>query len=204
MSLTRGEILERTVDSIATIYAVVIALAISESIETLFAGNLHSAADLLSKFRTGSPAFIAFLFTVVPFWHGMNRHLVRCYLEREGNVKQGPLLFDLFTFIIESILLFVAGWALRPGVVSFICLGVLLLIDSVWGLASHVIHPPFLESHVLRWVLINVIAVGLGYVAYRLSGSLWILAFFAVARTITDYKLGWRFYFPNTVNGRNQ
>src|ERR1019366_1919724 len=111
MMLEKYKAIERSVDSIARIYAIVIGLALAESIKTLIVKSANGNVDLsLPKLWSGTPAFIAFVFTLVPFWHGMNRHLDRSYLEKEGVVAQGALLLDFAVFFIESGLFLVAAW----------------------------------------------------------------------------------------------
>src|ERR1035437_9224515 len=159
MSLEQNKAIERSVDSVARIYAIVIGLALAESVQTLIVKNQQGNPDLsFAAVVTGVPAFVWFVVTLVPFWHGMNRHLDRCYLEKTGVVAQGALLFDFAVFFVEASLLFIAGWALRSGLVTFYCLGAVLLIDMVWGFISHQIHFPNQKSHVKRWSAINIFA----------------------------------------------
>lgn len=205
MSLDPNKVIERSVDSIAKIYAVVIALAMAQSIQSLIkapSGNADLSVDTL---YTGAPAFVAFLFTLVPFWHGMNRHLDRCYLEKIGAVAQGALLLDFTVFFLEAILLFAAGWSLRTGLVTFYCLGALLAADMVWGYISHLIHFPHEKSHVLKWSIINLIAGAgaFGVVEYSFNQKPLVLMAIAILRTIADYSICWRFYFPISDTGQN-
>ena len=94
MILDRKKAIERSVDSVARIYAIVIGLALSESIKTLIVKDPGGNIDLTAQtLWSGAPAFLAFVFTVVPFWHGMNRHLDRCYLQKpDEKVVHGALL----------------------------------------------------------------------------------------------------------------
>jgi hypothetical protein len=100
---SNGErILERSVDSLQQIYAVVIALAIAQAIESLLKDPVRGTVLDLDQIKVGLPALVAFLVTLVPFWHGMNRHLDRCYLEKESAIRQGALLLDFWTFFVEA------------------------------------------------------------------------------------------------------
>jgi hypothetical protein len=202
MSIDAGKVIERSVDSIEKIYAVVIALAISQAIQSLLKDS-SGAADLnLDRLSSGLPAFVAFLVTLVPFWHGMNRHLDRCYLEKTSEVVQGALLLDFGVFFVEASFLFAAGWSLRSGIESFKCLGLLLGVDMLWGFISHQIHFPGKKSHVVRWSAINVVAVVLAIliVAYPFQPKTWVLMVVAVLRSVMDYWLCWDFYFPSPVS----
>jgi hypothetical protein len=203
MSIEPGKVIERSVDSIQKIYAVVIALAISQAIQSLLKGS-NATTDLnLGQLSSGLPGFVAFLVTLVPFWHGMNRHLDRCYLEKTHAVVQGALLLDFVIFFVEAIFLFAAGWSLRSGIVTFYCLGSLLWIDMLWAFVSHQIHFPGRKSHAVKWSTINVISIVVAVliVAFPFQGKPLVLAVIAVLRSIVDYALCWDFYFP-TPNAR--
>jgi hypothetical protein len=191
--------LPRSVDSIARIYAVVTALAISQTVQTFLKDSNGNAILSIAGLTPGGPALVAFLSTLVPFWHGMNRHLDRCYLEKKETVVRGALLFDFAVFFCEASLLFAAGLSLRSGLRSFYVLGLLLLVDMVWGFISHQIHFPGKKSYVVRWSSINLAAGALAFfiVIFPFDQKAWALTVVAILRSITDYALCWRFYFPD-------
>lgn len=189
---------ERSVDSLQQIYAVVIALAVAQAIQSLLKGPARSAILGYDQIRFGLPPLVAFLVTLVPFWHGMNRHLDRCYLEKKADIRLGALLLDFMTFFVEAALLFAAAWSLRSGIWSFVCLGALLAVDMLWGFISHQIHFPGLRSHVRRWSAINVVAIAVGVlvVLFPFASKPTVLMALAVVRSSVDYWLCWDFYFP--------
>ena len=95
MGIPTEKVVERSVDNVQKIYAVIIALAIAQAIQNLLKSPGSTTVDLsLRQVSAGLPAFIAFLVTLVPFWQGMNRHLDRCYLEKTAGVRQRVLLLD--------------------------------------------------------------------------------------------------------------
>jgi hypothetical protein len=196
MSIGSGKAIERSVDSLEKIYAVVIAFAISQAVQILLKGP-NGVAEL-KDVSSGLPGFVAFSFTLVPFWHGMNRHLDRCYLEKADKVVQGALLLDFGTFFLEASLLFAAGWSLRSGIASFVYLGALLVVDMLWGFIAHQIHFPGKKSDVKLWAAINVPALVLAIliVAYPFQQKPWVLMIVAILRSVVDYWLCWDFYFP--------
>ncbi len=200
MSLDAAKAIERSVDSIQRIYAVVIALAISQAIQSLLKDPNGSADFSVVLSSHGLPAFAAFLVTLVPFWHGMNRHLDRCYLEKTGTVVQGALLLDFVMFFVEAIFLFAAGWSLKSGIDTFSYLGYLLCIDMLWAITSHQIHFPNQESHAKRWSFINIIAMTLAIflVAFPFEYKPLVLMVVAIVRSIADYGFCWDFYFPTS------
>lgn len=191
--------IERSVDSVQKIYAVVIALAISQAIRSLLKGPDGVTEITWSQLSPGLPSFVAFLVTLVPFWHGMNRHLDRCYLEKTAGVVQGALLLDFGTFFLEAIALFAAGWSLRSGVETFWYLGGLLGLDMIWAFISHQIHFPGTRSHAVKWSVINVVAAlfAILVITYPFQYKLLVLMVIAVFRSVADYLLCWSFYFPS-------
>jgi len=189
---------ERSVDSLQQIYAVVIALAISQAIQSLLKDPVTGTVLDRAQIIVALPGLVAFLVTLVPFWHGMNRHLDRCYLEKKNSVKHGALLLDFVTFFIEASLLFAAGWSLRTGLYSFIYLGALLLVDMFWGFISHQIHFPGQKSHVRKWSAVNlsVMLPAILIVTFPFAHKASVLMVVAILRSVVDYWFCWEFYFP--------
>ena len=197
--INNGELIrERSVDSLQQIYAVIIALAVSQAFENLLKDPVRGNVLGGDQIIIGLPPLVAFLFTLVPFWHGMNRHLDRCYLEKKIAVRQGALLFDFGIFLVEAALLFAAAWSLRTGIYTFIYLGALLFIDIIWGFISHQVHFPGKKSHVRRWSLINAFAIALALlvVACPIMFKTTALMAVAILRSVVDYWKCWDFYFP--------
>jgi hypothetical protein len=192
---------ERSVNTIQSIYAVVIALAISEATQTFLTGS-DGRVDLRAAWLlSGAPAFVAFLVTLVPFWHGMNRHLDRCYLEKTTDVVQGAILFDFVIFLLEAAVLFAAGLSLRSRIDTFICLGLLLVVDMVWAWLSHQIHFPGTKSHAFWWSSINTVTIAVAVFVFPrpFDGEALVLMALALLRSIADYVICWDFYFPATT-----
>jgi len=206
MTVGADKLVERSVDSVQNIYAVVIALAISQAIESLLKEPTGGTVLSIERVSPGLPGFVAFLVTLVPFWHGMNRHVDRCYLEKTSDAVQGALLFDFVVFFLESGCLFAAGWSLRSGIESFRYLGALLCIDMLWGFISHQIHFRGEKSHVVKWSAINVVAMGLAILIVTCPFE-WkpsVLMVVAILRSIADYAFCWKFYFPDRIAAVNR
>ena len=187
---------ERSVGSLQRIYAFVVALAVGRAIEATFIadGQLTYHPDRI-------PIFAAFAVTIVPFFHGMNRHLDRCYVERHDPHVQRALLFDFVVFFIEAGLLFAFAASAQSGVSGFLILAGILAIDIVWGFLSHLIHYRDAESTPTTWVVINSIAVIAILVVYYTGAfpddvTPWALAAVAFIRTVADYWASWKLYFP--------
>jgi len=196
--VTSEKSVERSIDTLQRIYAVVAALAINEGLKRVFldqSGKLEFHYDLL-------PEFIAFLITVVPFVHGMNRHLDKTLsISQKKNQPWllGFLLLDFFVFVLESALLFVLGISIVSEGHFFQWYVALLLFDVLWSLATW----PITKSVVIQWIAVNMIAVVacvlfIYWLPQATPGWLrqWLLTITAVLRTLADYYLAWYFYFP--------
>ncbi len=200
MSIEPDKAIERSVDHVQRIYAVIIALAISQAIQSLLKNPNDTIGELnLAHIPAGLPAFIAFLVTLVPFWQGMNRHLDRCYLEKKTVVVQRALLLDFAVFFVEAIFLFGAGWSIKSDINTFYWLGGLLCVDMIWAIVSHYIHFPGTKSHALKWSAINVCAIVIAIlvVEFPFQHKQFVLTVIAVGRTIADYVFSGGFYFPS-------
>ncbi len=195
--MTSEKSVERSIDTLQRIYSVIAALAINEGLKRVFLGpdgKLDFHADQL-------PEFIAFVFTAVPFVHGMNRHLDKTLsTSRKENRPRllSFLLVDFFIFILESALLFVLGISIISDGHFFQWFVALLVLDIIWSLATW----PITKSVVIQWLVVNLVAAAvclmLIYCIPWIPAWLkqWLLGMVAVLRTVADYKFAWSFYFP--------
>jgi hypothetical protein len=193
--------IERSVKSLQGIYAIIIALAMGQAINTLI--KVPSTAQLRAWIDISPqlPAFAAFVALLVPFYHGMNRHLEICYIEKTTKVVKPALPIDFVVFFLESALLFAFAVSLDARLESFIVLGILLIFDCVWAITSHLIHYRGLNSTIGWWALLNVITVLLGFLIYNNQmyteeTKLIVLMFLSFARTGVDYWICRGIYFP--------
>jgi hypothetical protein len=193
------------VDSLQTIYAIVIGLAITNSINTIFLDN-GKLVELSSIVKYFAP-FLAFVFIVVPFFHGMNRHLDQCYLDKEANHIEGALLFDFIVFFAEAMLLFAFAGSLKtPGLKWAVVLLFLLSFDSVWAFVSSLVHYRKFYGPTL-WVIINIITCAvILFIMHNncidAKAKPFLLCIIIFLRAIIDYTLCWRFYFPKNTQQR--
>ncbi len=197
--MANSEVLKRSVDSLERIYAIIIALAINQAI-TLVVQAISADSDKLGTLAKVAPAFLAFVFTIVPFFHGMNRHLDRCYIDKNDEATNGALLFDFTVFFIESALLVAIAGSIMSALVPFIFLGALLAFDLLWSMVSGWIHYKTKPS-IRTWTVINAVTLLAGFFvcgfgAFADAARPWLLLALACARTVVDYWLSWDFYFP--------
>lgn len=207
------------------LYSVVCAL----SLETAIGELIEPHADSLPVDTSVLPLAVAFVVTLIPFYHGALRHLDDYYvLDAHPNVRRGALLVDFFALFVEAILLFALA-TLTPFANFFAAtLITLLLVDVAWSSVTSTycigkrltLHDmkrqaaQFAQSSIrgtrhseapqMAWLLNNVVwllvlaitvaADQLFDLGTRLS---WIVLAIALARTVSDYRVSWSFYFPD-------
>jgi hypothetical protein len=142
------------------------------------------------------------MLTIIPFLHGMNRHLDRTLAEAKKTGKRWKLIFlliDFVFFICESCFFVSLAATVTKADDFFRLLFWLLLADAVWSLATLSITHNFSIS----WMLINLLAcAGIAYVLWgdhqiRQDWKPLSLCGIAILRTILDYLFVWSFYFPS-------
>ena len=192
---------ERSVDHLQNLYGVVVGLALA-----LAVGNVLTSALGGDAVRWRSmPLFVAFLVTIVPFYHGALRHLDDVYVGSGlPHPRSGAVLVDFFVLFLEGcVFLGLATSINRPERFAWTYL-LLLSVDVGWAaLTSTVLAQERRLPTVLTWLKINSIAIptlilvlALVY-ASGLDEHDLLLAFlpiFAAARSAVDYALEWRFY----------
>ncbi|HEU0049720.1 MAG TPA: hypothetical protein VFQ43_19185 [Nitrososphaera sp.] len=207
--------LKRSIDTLQRLYAVIAGLAIGEALRGIVKGTGAALEVRLSGVEL--PLCIATLVTVIPFVHGMNRHLddhIGELATRENpNRMVRTLLVDFLVFVFESGLLFVLGASVNaPGPWFSNILLTLLIVDIVWTVPR-----TFLEleqtdwtrpddaakehrRQQLVWAVINLTACALvGLLRWRITkGELeaWLILAVAMGRSAADYWTGKKFYFP--------
>jgi hypothetical protein len=209
MTLSPEKRTERSVDSLQKVYAFVISLALVQAIQIVLVDRATMDFVDLRTLLDRAPAFVALLLVLVPFYHGMNRHLDICYIENaEGQRAEAALLLDFAVFFVDSCLLFAVAYSIGHELQPFVYLGILLGVDFVWATISHFIHYTTTElPSVKRWAIINGIAVAAGlYIGlsqwYSSDAKAWLLLVVAFVRTVSDYGFCWSFYFPKDVGRR--
>ncbi len=195
--------IERSVDSLQKIYAVIVGLAIVQAVQVLlFVERGKSAIATWPEIQGRLPAFLGFVAVLVPFFHGLNRHLDRCYLDRtQGKRASSSLLFDFFIFFGESCVLFMIAATIADGLRAFLFIGILLVVDAIWAAICYPIHYRGVKPSVLHWTVINLVTIMLGVLVALVrfmdsQAKVWSLFGLAAARTAADYRLCWGLYFP--------
>ena len=190
------------VDSLKWVYAVVIALSISEAF-VQFALASGSGCPEIHWDRVLS--LVAFLALVVPFYHGMSRHFWELYMTEEISPHYGCwLLMDCCTFTVEAGFFFVLARTLSNDVWQQFNKVIILLLfwDVLWGAFVW----KFRRNSISSWVIVNLCTIpilGVVLLWFQSKNPWWGVSFVCVvvlARTVADYWTGWAFYFPKVSN----
>ncbi len=191
---------KRSVDSLQRLYTVVISLAVTEALRRVLTSSTGGYAHWL--------ALASLLFTVVPFYHGANRHLDASYVTGERKVKPGALMIDFVFLYLGGILFFAMAVQIDSREVFYTLLGALFLLDMVWIGFSYLSRADESDGATgyVKWAIMNLIAsAAIGVSIWsNVFGSLWAndtakdiaLVIVAIGRTVFDYILQWHFYFP--------
>jgi hypothetical protein len=195
-----------SVHNLQQLYTVAVGVAVAVAIAQIMDATTR-LEPRLAWWRI--PALVAFLATIIPFYHGAMRHLEHTYVERDGrDVREGSLLADFIILFIQACLFFVFARTLVDAHAAAVGLLVVLAVDVVWGVAVALLlrKNRRAELAAMRWVPINVVTVVVLSIAIALDRSPpvaghvdavgYVLMTVAILRSTVDYAASWRFYFP--------
>lgn len=196
--------MENSIRSLANLYTVVIGAALSVAV----VGTIDVDKGLHSISAVSILLFLAFLATLLPFFHGALRHLDDVYIENENqHVSRSALIIDFALLFLHALVFLILSQLLKkPADFAWVLISI-LLIDVVWGLFTTFGASTTADSAESRWTLINVIFIACvaGYLIgngidlksendpTRLAS---LLALACVVRSIVDYVWCRNFYFP--------
>jgi hypothetical protein len=194
---------ERSVDWLQRLYAVVVGLALTEGLKNaVMAANtdLPKGSIFEKIFRVETWPIVALIFTLVPFFHGANRHLDDTYVFGTGEEKNFALVIDFLFFFVQGAVLYWMALVIQFPRYFFQVYCVLLFIDIFWAVGVYFYTQAGWQT-VSTWVRINLICVlvALILLATPLLGGnskIHALGIAAVLRTVFDYSYQWRMYYP--------
>lgn len=207
----KAEAWKTTVETLQRFYSIVIAIALTSALSKLI-GILEGASTAPDRVQAIALA-AAFLSTIVPFYHGMERHLYdthRVLPELGKGGRPFPLLADIFVFIIEGSILFAMGRNLDNTANFLMLWSMLLVVDVVWSFAVWYVQRgkrPAWAWNNLAWLLLAwaawhtlpLIQDDLGLAATANLPFVPIaIAVIEIGRSVTDYLTNWEFYFPDS------
>ena len=146
-----------SIQNLQTLYTLVVGLGLGYAVLEIVDVKLTPIPLNMSLV----PFFLAYMVTLVPFYHGALRHLDATYIEQEGReVRSGALMVDFLLLFIEGCL-FIALAALLSDARFFSWgLVALLSVDVVWGFGAHIAFTPSkAEKKETAWAVINLVTV---------------------------------------------
>jgi hypothetical protein len=202
MPTTPPKPIEKSIDSLQRIHAIISALALGEAVRRL----IVNPATPEASFNTDAlPQFLALVCTLVPFYHGMHRHLEHTYLfAADAQHPRGVLLIDFVVFLVEASTFFALATLFKSPAFYWV-LAALLTFDALWGGATALIN----QETKFRWCVLNFCAAAAIFVVLSLNifkpgMDLWLLTLIVGVRTFLDYYTHWRFYFPFGDNAQTE
>jgi len=196
----------RIVDTLQRLYAIVIALALAtgvriliESIGILPGGALPLGQGIVGPKLVVSLIFVAFLSTVIAFYHGMNRHLDETYIFGDNiDHRRITLMIDIVVFVVEAGLLFVMASTINQPGIFLASWSILLGVDIVWSVVV------FLSQRTEKplWAANNAVWLVVAWVCWQglFPQNAVCIAIVELLRSAADYRLHWNFYFPKSLS----
>jgi hypothetical protein len=196
-----AEARKRSVDNLQRLYAFVVGLAVTEMMRRMLNPLVADYALWLM--------FTAFLFTVVPFYHGANRYLDATYVTRERNAKHFALMLDFIFLFLEGLLLFALAMQGSNREAFYTLLAVLFVFDAIWVGFTNLTGEGETDKvpSYTAWAIVNLLAAALLMVSIWSNVFLFefwsgeaakniALLVIAIGRTVYDYISVWPFYYP--------
>ena len=197
---------ENSVKELANLYNVVIGIALSVAIYQSFSDGTQKLTLSFSDL----PNLVIFLALVIPFYHGAVRHLFATYVEGGGstNIKSGALLADFVLLFVEGCLFVMMAMTIDQIVPLIWVVVSLLILDSIWGFLAWLAFTGAKSQYAeKRWAFINMITSGLIVILMMMFSEFFensenatkaaiVMAIIISIRTVVDYCLTWKFYFP--------
>jgi len=203
---------EQSVKHLASLYTVIIGVALSSSVYHLIDPE---------KPVTAIPApslmlFVAFILLIFPFYHGAMRHLDNTYLARNSeDVRDYALLLDFLLLFLHGLIFVVISMLFKQPEEFLIFVIVILGIDVLWGFLAHLAFSTERENKPeMSWVKTNAAAAVLllVFILLEKNNLKWLnsdrTAYCAIIlgamffRTAVDYGKNWNFYFPAHGHGK--
>jgi hypothetical protein len=209
---------QRTVGHLQELNTVVAGLALTLAITKLFeTKSFDERAAVPSSFEV-LPYFVAYVFTLVPIYHGAMRHLDVTYFEdKKANVRSGALMFDWALLFIESCFLLGLAYLMQKPTAFGWALCIFLGFDCLWAFIANLGFAPKLKQDrpEWKWATINFVAVCILVLTLAVTRAVetkldltsftWIpILVVCVARTIWDYAWCWSYYYPSSTSRQRE
>jgi hypothetical protein len=211
----RRELRKSAVDNLERLYTVVAGLSLTTGVQRLLEGPGSASGPsalpglpgpslpTLGLAQDALPMFIAFVLTLLPFYHGANRYLSATYVFSRSEHPPRPLtaIIDFVFFFVQALTFYAMALMLRDPTWFFWLLVAVLLLDCCWIVFVY-FNSPTSFGAIRWWLYLNIATAFLLSVMIAtplLPDDLrrWGLASaVAVVRTMVDYGRSWSFYWP--------
>lgn len=177
---------QQAVKILSSLYAVIAGLSLTTAI-----GEISSLEDTF----LGLGNAIVFFVTALPFYNGATMFLVINYYLRGFEGKRTEPLIDFFMLFSEAIALYSMAKNVTnlPGFI--VSLFFLLLANAVWVL--YILARKWRREVPREWLWLDLYMfsfLALFWLSSKSSASM--LAIVATSRTLTDYYVAGKYYFP--------
>src|SRR5712691_46255 len=189
----------RSVDNLQRLFTVVVGLALTEILRRLLQPGDLNLIEITQV--------IAFIVTLIPFYHGANRYLDDAYVVELRKASHIGLMVDFLVLFSEGVVLFVDAELLNSFKGFYTLFSILLLLDIVWVFSTHLTSsdPSGRGPTFRKWGILNAIAAALIAVFVWSTIPIWVdrnvtavaIMFVAIVRSACDYWLLWDFYYPH-------
>lgn len=199
-----------SVKHLASLYTVVVGLALASGINNLINTEAQPVPFKIDTFLT----FLAFLVTLIPFYHGALRHLDITYIEdKHPKVRDGALMVDFAILFVEGCFFLALSVLLVKPITFAWGIALLLVVDVMWGFFAHLAFSPDKTSENMKpegkWSIINLITIVI-LLFYLISNKIYpnsnefnmveiasLIFILLSIRSIFDYICTWKVYFPS-------
>lgn len=202
------------IDALQKFYGLIVAIAFTGGVKKFIDSFQMSGWDANQISET--LLFMAFVATIVPFYHGMERHLFETHVARNDinwgkNGRPSNILLDIFTFMIEGALLFSIGQNIDAPKTFLWLWSLLLVVDIIWSLIVW----NYQKGTRPIWARNNLIWLIVAWIAWSLTPPVFsflswndpwvpvvqtlVVAVSETLRSVFDYKAHWHFYFPDDL-----
>ncbi len=186
-------------------FQITVALALGESFKQFVADESKNESDEHVHWDR-IPPLLTFVFTLIPFFQGMNRYFYADYLRSDIHISINysyQLMFDSAMFLLESAFFFMMSRALRrsrfPSFASYLMS--LLLVDTAWSCFASLTFETKFRFVVLNCAVIIVTFAARTYARNNperyLSSTIAVTVISFIIFCI-GYYVSWSWYFPTT------
>jgi len=189
-----------TVQILAYLYSVVVALALTSSVQTIVNPGGIPARNLFEIPVEELLLFGSFVLVIVPFYHGAIRALVTVFREDITQTKGGTMLITYGAMLLEALVFYAMATSIRSLFSFIFWFAFLMVIDTIWVGLAHASGATNQDAPV-KWGILNggvaVFLVLFWNIATDQSLSRYALILTAsIVRTSLDYYLTRDYYFP--------